>query len=244
METVAKFESKTIIITGAARGQGEAEARLLAREGANLILTDIDPKGQSLADEIGSTAAFLVHDVSSEEGWVQVVDKAKERFDGIDGLINNAAIYLPEKLQDTTIATFDKFYSINQRSVFLGMRAVIPVMTQAGRGSIVNVSSGAGLRAYGNMFAYCTSKWAVRGMSGCAAIDLGPLGIRVNCILPGAIDTPMIQANPAEMMDALKATIPLGRLGRPVEVAEVAAFLLSDAASYVTGAEISVGGGV
>jgi 3alpha(or 20beta)-hydroxysteroid dehydrogenase len=235
---------KVAIITGAARGQGAAAARLLARRGAFVVLTDISAEGSGLAAEIGSHAQFVQHDVSSEESWRSTVSRVIETRDRVDILINNAAIYRPASFLDTDTAALEAHYRVNQLGVFLGMRAVFSPMIAQGSGSIVNVSSEAGLRGHPNMFAYSATKWAVRGMTRCAAADLAKHGIRVNSIHPGIIDTPMLSANDAQTMELFRSLIPLGRLGRSEEVAELVAFLASDAASYITGAEIGIDGGI
>ena len=241
---MGKLDGKVAIITGAARGQGAAEARLFAAEGARVTLTDVNGDGAAVAEEIGAKAQFLRHDISDEGAWARVVAATEERFGRVDILVNNAAIYRPAPLQETSAELFDAHYRVNQLGVFLGMHAVLDAMTRAKAGSIVNISSEAGLRGHPGMFAYSATKWAVRGMTRCAAADLAPLGIRVNSIHPGIIDTPMLDANGPEVLKAFTSMIPLGRFGTVAEVANLVAFLASDAAGYITGAEITVDGGV
>lgn len=232
------------IITGAASGQGAAEAHLLAEQGSYVVLTDIDEKGQDIADAIGARAIFVRHDVSSVGSWQTVVDQTLKAFGEIDILVNNAGIYSAATLQNTTVADYDRLYAVNQKGPFLGMVAVTGSMAKKRRGSIINVSSVGGLRGFGGEFAYCASKWAVRGMTRCAAIDLAPLGIRVNSIHPGPIETPMVGNVSQEDRNAWALTVPLARFGKPTEVAEMVAFLASDKASYMTGSEVVVDGGM
>lgn len=239
---MGRLSGKVAIITGAARGQGAAEARLFAAEDAKVVITDISADGAAIAQELGANALFVRHDVASEADWNAVVASAVARFGQVDILVNNAAIYEPRPTHETNPALFDRHYRVNQLGAFLGMLAVLDVMSQAKSGSIINVSSGAGLRGAAGMFAYATTKWAVRGMTKCAAMDLAPRGIRVNAILPGLIDTPMLNANDPEALRGFIAAIPFGRLGATLEVAELAVFLACDAASYITGAEITVDG--
>jgi 3alpha(or 20beta)-hydroxysteroid dehydrogenase len=241
---VRSLEGKTAIITGGARGQGAAEARLFVAEGANVVITDVNPEGAALAAQLGGRAQFMVHDVADAAAWRAVVQAAVSRFSRLDILVNNAGVYRPAALRDTDQALWDLHYRVNQLGVFLGMRSVVDAMVASGGGSIVNVSSNAGMKNVGGMFAYATSKWAVRGMSKLAATELAPSKIRVNSIHPGLIDTPMLGANDAERMKLFEAMIPLGRVGSVDEVSRLVAFLASDNAGYITGAEITIDGGI
>jgi 3alpha(or 20beta)-hydroxysteroid dehydrogenase len=238
------LERKVVIITGAAKGQGAAEARLFAAEGAKLVLTDIDRTGEALAEATGASAVFVHHDVSDPFAWQRVVETAVARFGRVDVLVNNAGVYKPSPLQETDEMLIDFHYRINQLGVFLGMKAVIDPMTAARGGSIVNIASGTALTGFPGQFAYAATKWAVRGMTKAAALDLAALGIRVNCVHPGAIDTTMLNANLPGVLDAVANRIPLGRLGKAEEIAQVALFLASEASSYMTGADVSVAGGL
>ena len=241
---MADFAGKVAIITGAARGLGEGHARLLAQMGARVALTDIDPEaGRRVAADIGPEAAFYRHDVGSEADWDAVVADVEQRFGRVDFLVNNAGIFAKAPIVDMPLEIFEKVIRTNQVGVFLGMRAVIGPMERAGGGAIVNISSIAGLRTAPGVVAYAATKWAVRGMTRCAAVELAPRKIRVNLVLPGAADTPMFQANRPETNDATVQIVPMKRPGQPREIAETTAFLLSDAASYITGAELSVDGG-
>jgi 3alpha(or 20beta)-hydroxysteroid dehydrogenase len=241
----ARLTGKVAIITGGARGQGEAEARLFASHGAQVVVTDVlAEQGQAVAESLGDQAIFVQHDVSSEEGWANVIEQTLHRFGRVDVLINNAAISKPLKLEDTTTATYRQIIDINQVGVFLGMRAVLQPMKQAGGGVIINVASVAGLQGTSTLFAYTASKWAVRGMSKSAALELARYNIRVNVINPGVIDTPINHDNPDKMNQVLVQTTPLRRMGDPIEIAEAALFIASDAARFATGADFTIDGGM
>jgi len=242
---MGRLDGLTAIVTGAARGQGEAEARLFAEEGARVVLTDIlADQGAKVAADIGEAARFVAHDVSSPEGWDEVIRATLEAFGRIDILVNNAAIVRPLRLEATEPELFERLFRVNQMGVYLGMRAVIEPMKQAGGGSIVNISSVAGLKGAGSLFAYASTKWAVRGMTKAAALELARYKIRVNTICPGVIDTPMNDGNSGHMMDVLLKTTPMRRMGEPREIAEAAVYLASPAASFVTGADLVVDGGM
>jgi 3alpha(or 20beta)-hydroxysteroid dehydrogenase len=239
------LEGKVAIITGAARGQGEAEARLFAAEGARVVLTDVlEAQGAKVAADIGPQALFIRHDVSSERDWQAVVAQTLAAFGRIDILINNAAISQSLRLEDTTPEDYEKVYRINQFGVFLGMRSVLGPMKAGGGGSIINIASVAGTKGTSNLFAYATSKWAVRGMTKAGALELARYGIRVNAIVPGVIDTPMILDVSERMNQAMLQTTPLRRRGRVEEIAAAALYLASPAAAFVTGTDLTVDGGM
>jgi 3alpha(or 20beta)-hydroxysteroid dehydrogenase len=240
---MTSMQGKVAIVTGAASGQGAAEARLLASQGAKVVLTDVSENGRAVAAELGDRGYFVSHDVGKEADWMRVIEHSLARFGRLDVLVNNAGVFKPASLRDTDTASWDLHYRVNQLSVFLGMRAACEPMAKVGGGSIINISSKAGMSKGPGMFAYGSSKWAVRGMSQLAAVDYAPLGIRVNAVYPGMIDTPMLAANSPEQLAIYKNMIPMKRMGRPDEVAQVVLFLASDLSSYVTGAEIAVDGG-
>lgn len=243
-----RLKSKVALITGAAQGMGESHARVFVREGAKVILTDLnEARGKELATELGENALFLRHDVTSVASWDEVVAAGESRFGKITVLVNNAGILGPiARTADLSEADFQKVCAVNQTSVFLGMRAVIPGMLAAGAGSIVNISSIAGIAAnYGfPSIAYVGSKFAVRGMTKATAIEYGPRNIRVNSVHPGFIRTPMMVDATDENGGESVALIPLGRIADPVEVSNLVLFLASDDASYITGAEHLVDAGM
>jgi 3alpha(or 20beta)-hydroxysteroid dehydrogenase len=233
-------------VTGAARGQGEAEARLCAQEGARVVLGDVlDEEGEAVAKSIGDAAVYRSHDVSSEASWQRLVEAARERFGGrIDGLVNNAGIFASSRLLDTPTDQFRRVFEVNLLGSFLGIRAVAPVMREGGGGSIVNVSSVGGLRAVPGCVSYVSSKFGLRGLSRTAAAELGRFGIRVNSLHPGGVDTEMVKLARKAGPDEPYATAPLGRIGQPEEMARVVLFLLSDDSSYCTGSEFVADGGI
>lgn len=238
------LSGKVAIITGAARGQGAAEARLFAELGARVVLTDLlAEEGERVAESIGAAARFVRHDVGNENDWRTVVDTAVREFDRVDALVNNAAVCKVVPLAEQDTAGFEQMLRVNLIGAFLGMQAVTEPMKAAGGGSIVNISSQAGVQGLAGYTAYGASKWGLRGMSKVAAIELGPLGIRVNTVYPGMIDTPMIAHLAVERGLGGHPGAPLTRVGTPEEVAEVVAFLASDASSYITGADLTVDGG-
>lgn len=241
---MARFQDKVILISGGARGQGAAEARLLVAEGAKVVIGDVlDAEGRRLADELGSAAVFLHQDVTDAADWTKAVDAA-QAFGGLHGMVNNAGIYIPRTLMETDAALFERHMRINQLGSFLGMQAVVELMERSGGGSIVNISSVAGLRGSPGAIAYSATKWALRGMTKAAAIDLAPRGIRVNSVHPGPIDTEMLNVRTPEQTQRRVQQVPMKRMGTAEEVAKLVLFLLSEDSSYITGAEVSIDGGV
>lgn len=244
-KTMGLLDGKVAIITGAARGQGEAEARLFHAEGASLILTDVNPAGEDLARALGDRAAFLHHDVASEAGWHAVADLAKQTFGKVDILVNNAGITGYEPTGTITAAQMQRYLDIHVFGPLFGIQTITPLMPASG-GSIVNVTSTASLRGYPNYIGYGTSKWALRGLGRYASHDLVARGIRVNTVLPGGVDTPMLNqsGSGAELIDAARAAVPMKRFATASELANVVLFLASDQSSYMTGAELVVDGGL
>ncbi len=237
-----RLAGKVAIVTGAARGQGEAEARLFVAEGARVVLTDVlSEQGEVVAKDLGEAARFHPHDVSSPEAWDAVIAFTLREFDHLDVLVNNAGIHHLKLIEEETVEGFDRIIGVNLRGTFLGIRAAIAPMRANGGGSIVNISSLAGVKPYYLHGAYSASKFGVTGLSQVAAIELGRSGIRVNSVHPGPIDTDMLPGRDT-MQDRL-AQNPLGRVGRTDEVAELVLFLASDASSYITGATIRIDGG-
>jgi 3alpha(or 20beta)-hydroxysteroid dehydrogenase len=235
---------KVVVVTGAARGQGAAEARMFAACGARVVLTDVDTAGAAMAAELGAPSLFRCHEVGDEASWSAVIGEVLHRFGRLDVLVNNAAVFRPASLLDTDNDLWDLHYRVNQLGVFLGMRVAAQAMLPTGGGSIINIASMSGMGGHPGQFAYGASKWAVRGMTALAASELAPLGIRVNGVFPGMIDTPMIQSNSPEVLAGIAQMIPMARFGDPAEVAQLVLFLASDEASYLAGAEVKVGGGL
>ncbi|MFI2237126.1 SDR family NAD(P)-dependent oxidoreductase [Streptomyces chrestomyceticus] len=255
---MGKLDGRVVIITGAARGQGEQEARLFVAEGARVVLGDVlDGPGEALAAELGDGRARYVHlDVRREADWEAAVRAAGETFGTVDGLVNNAGILRFNELAATPLAEFQEVVQVNQVGTFLGMRAVVPELTAAGGGTVVNTASYAALSGMAYLTAYAASKAAVVGMTRVAAMELAGRGIRVNAMCPGAVDTPMTRpergpvdaADPsgasAPDLDAFYAkAVPLGRIGRPEEVARLALFLSCADSSYITGQPFVIDGG-
>ena len=239
---MGKLDGKTIIITGGAKGQGAAEVRLATNLGAKGVVTDVlDDEGIQLAEETGNVYRSL--DVTSPEQWSDVVNSVVSEFGRIDGLVNNAGIFDHGGILDGSVEQFKKIIEVNQVGTFLGMSAVAPSMVSQKSGSIVNISSIAGMRGFGAI-AYGASKWAVRGMTKAAAKELGSSNIRVNSIHPGAIETDMLFDLGDANVNRLVSNVPMQRSGTPEEVGTTVMFLLSDEASYISGAEIVVDGGL
>lgn len=239
------LEDKVALITGGSSGQGAAEARLFAAEGASVVIADIDSRlGESVAADLGARALFLYLDVADEPTWQNVVAATTARFGGIDILINNAGVSDDLPFQETDLASYSHIQRVNLLGPFLGMKAVFGPMSGGG-GCIINIGSAAGLRGIAGKFSYGVSKWGLRGLTRYAAHDLAPFNIRVNAILPGIIDTPLMNRSAAAArLKSNLNVVPLHRIGTPMEIAKVALFLASDASSYMTGAEMVVDGGL
>ena len=242
-----RLDGRVALVTGAARGMGAAEARALADAGARVVLADVlgdEAKGTAAA--IGPTARSVALDVSDESAWQRVVAEIVAEEGRLDVLVNNAGIRVGGRVDQMTSEDYLSVVRVNQLGTFLGMRTAAPVMTVGGGGSIVNTSSAmAGTRGRPASVAYTATKWAIIGMTKSAALDLAPMNIRVNAVLPGVIDTPMAPAatSAADPMAAVAASLPLARLGSPEEVAQLVVFLASDDSSYCTGSEFSADGG-
>lgn len=241
---MGQLEGKTVIITGAAQGMGAVHARRCVEEGARVVLTDLQADaGQALAAELGEGVRFVEQDVTSESDWDRVVDEATTQFGGIDGLVNNAAIWWTKPVLEEDAANMMKMLEVNVIGTWQGVRKVAPKMAERGGGSIVNLSSIAGTRGIPEHAAYGASKWAVRGLSKVAAGELGQMGVRVNTIHPGAVDGTGMFLVPEEEREELFAMQPLPRPARREEISGLLIFLLSDASSYVTGHEHVIDGG-
>ncbi|MEU3458638.1 glucose 1-dehydrogenase [Streptomyces sp. NPDC006733] len=235
---------KTVIITGAARGLGAEAARQAVAAGARVVLTDLlEEEGKATAAALGDRARFLRHDVTSEEGWASVAEFAVAEFGGIDGLVNNAGIAEGKFIEDASVDYFRKVLDTNLTGVFIGMKTVIPAMKERGAGSIVNISSAAGLIGLALTAGYGASKWGVRGLTKIAAVELGTARIRVNSVHPGMTYTDMTASVGIQRGEGNFPNTPMGRVGEADEIAGAVMFLLSDSASYVTGSELAVDGG-
>lgn len=241
---MGELDGKVALVTGGARGQGAAEAAAFLREGATVVITDVlDEEGERTAGELG--CEYLHLDVTSETEWESVVSDTVARHGRLDILMNNAGIFQPAQLLNTSMEMWDRTVAINQTGVFLGMRTAAAAMVEAGNGgSIINTSSIAGLEGGFGATAYGATKWAVTGMTKTVAKELGKHDIRVNSIHPGAIVTEMISDMIDGKEDRMASRQPIQRLGTPDDIAEMALFLASDRSSYCTGQAFTVDGGV
>lgn len=241
---MARLSEKVAIITGGARGMGEAHVRRFVEEGAKVVFTDINEElGEKLAEELGGKAVFVKHDVTDQGGWAEVVEKTETEFGPVNILVNNAGISMSKTIFEMTEEEYRRIIDINQVSVFLGIKAVLSSMQKAEGGSIVNISSMNGL--VGGAPGYTDSKFAVRGLTKAAALQLGTLGIRVNSVHPGVIETPMVSEGDAvEQIKQFAAQIPMQRMAQAEEVTNMVLFLASDEASYSTGSEFVIDGGM
>jgi 3alpha(or 20beta)-hydroxysteroid dehydrogenase len=237
-----ELDGKVAFVTGAAGGQGAEHARVLSGLGARVVLTDLDEAAVGkVAGEIGGETLALALDVRREAAWDAALARTKEAFGRVDVLVNNAGVHRLARLAELRREEIDHALEVNLIGPLLGMQRVVPLMRDRG-GSIINVASTAALGGYPAAIAYCASKWALRGASRAAARDLGPHGIRVNCVCPGAIDTQMISAE-ARAGGGAVARQPIARVGAPSEVSALVAFLASDASGYCTGQDFVVDGG-
>jgi 3alpha(or 20beta)-hydroxysteroid dehydrogenase len=237
---MGRVDGKVALISGGARGMGASHARLLVAEGAKVVIGDIlDEEGKSLADELGEAARYVHLDVTQPDQWDAAVSEAVQDFGKLNVLVNNAGIVALGQLKKFDLAKWQKVIDVNLTGTFLGMRAAVDPMITAGGGSIINVSSIEGLRGAPMVHPYVASKWAVRGLSKSAALELAPHNIRVNSIHPGFIRTPMTKHIPDDLV-----TIPLGRPAESIEVSTFVVFLASDESAYATGSEFVMDGGL
>lgn len=241
-----RLDGRVVVVSGGARGLGAVCAGLLVAEGARVVIGDVlHAEGAALAGTLGEACLYTPLDVTDEAAWQAVVALASERFGGVDGLVNNAGIVRTGPLEQTSLADYDAVVRVNQFGCFLGMKSVVGAMRARGGGSIVNISSLAGMQGVAGVIGYVASKYAVRGMTKAAALELGPSGIRVNSVHPGGIDTVLTGSSDFDAVDkdAIYASQPIPRIGRPEEVARMVLFLLSDESSYSTGGEFLIDGG-
>ncbi|MGW3468429.1 glucose 1-dehydrogenase [Saccharopolyspora sp. NPDC000995] len=245
---MGRLDGRVALVTGGARGQGEAVARLFVNEGAQVVVGDVlDEPGENLAADLGDAAQYVHLDVTDENDWLHAVDLTVRRFGKLDALVNNAGVLHFAPIEETTAERFRQVVEVNQVGVFLGMKTAAPAIAEAGGGTIVNTASINGFVGVSGTIAYSGSKWAVRGMTRTAALELGGQGIRVNTVAPGSVATAMIAPQGVEAMNpdahAAFARLPLGRIGRPEEIAAAVLFLTGNESSYCTGAEFVVDGG-
>lgn len=239
-----RLEGKVAIVTGAAQGMGASHVKRFIKEGAKVVFTDINEElGKSFEVELGENAKFVKQDVTSEADWKNVVDQTVETFGGIDILVNNAGISFSTPLLELSEKDYRKIVDINQVSVFLGIKAVVPTMTEAKSGSIINISSMNGL--VGGAVGYTDTKFAVRGITKAAALQVGALGIRVNSVHPGVVETPMVtEGDAVELIKEFAKHIPVQRIAKPEEVSNLVLYLASDESAYSTGSEFVIDGGL
>ncbi len=242
---MGRLDSKVAIITGGARGMGASHAEKFLAEGAKVVITDIID-GKKTAEKLGKNCTFMKHDVTKREDWERVVADTEKLYGPVNVLVNNAGIAKIRPWEQQTDDEFEMHYKINQFGVYLGMQVTVPSMQKAGVGSIVNISSIAGMRGNPNGIAYTATKFAVRGMTMCAALDFGKYNIRVNSVHPGVIRTPMTMENPdvdKSLVEQMGESNPLGRIGDPIEITNLVLYLASDESSFSTGSEFIADGG-
>ncbi|MDZ8202186.1 SDR family oxidoreductase [Microbacterium sp. SSW1-59] len=236
---MARVQDKVVLISGGARGMGASHARLLASEGAKVVIADIlDEEGEALAADIGDAARYVHLDVTDFDQWQAAVARAVEAFGGLDVLVNNAGIANFGSIEEYSLEDWDKIIAINLTGVFYGTKAVIDAMKQRESGSIINISSTAGLQGYEALPGYNAAKFGVRGLSKSTALDLGKYNIRVNSVHPGVIRTPMTEA-----LETPQNHVALHRVGEPIELSNMILFLASDESSFSTGSEFVADGG-
>lgn len=239
-----RLKDKVAIITGGARGMGASHVRLFVNEGAKVVFTDLnEEEGKLLEEELGRNAKFIKHDVTDASGWNKVVEETEKLFGPVNILVNNAGITMNKSISEITEEEYRKIVDINQVSVFLGIKALTPSMKKTGTASIVNISSMNGM--VGGAIGYTDTKFAVRGMTKAAALQLSPFGIRVNSVHPGVIETPMVtEGDSYEVIKQFAKQIPMRRMAKPEEVSNLVLYLASDESKYSTGSEFVIDGGL
>ncbi|UHQ19393.1 glucose 1-dehydrogenase [Lysobacter sp. KIS68-7] len=234
------LDGKVVLVTGGARGIGAAIAQAVVAEGANVVIGDVlDRDGEELVSAIGRAATYVHLDVTRLDDWAAAVATAVETWGALDVLVNNAGIARYGAIDQCSFVDWENVLAVNLTGAFNGIRAAVPALKAAGGGSIVNISSMAGMRGEANMPGYVASKWGVRGLTKAAALDLAPYGIRVNSIHPGIVHTPLNEDGPQVEL----RHVAMGRIGQPMEIARLAVFLASEASSFSTGAEFIADGG-
>lgn len=243
------LDGAVAVVTGGSRGIGAAVVRALVAAGADVVVAGGSVSaGRSLAAELDGAdtrCLYVEHDVASESSWDALVRRTRDELGTLTVLVNNAGVLDPgPDISGTPLENFDRHYRVNQLGVFLGMRAAAREMKARRHGCIVNVSSIGGHRGYANQIGYSSTKWAVRGMTKCAAVELGPFGVRVNSVDPGFVSTTMIDVMPAEQIEAVTAATPLGRRALPAEIADAVLYLASGRCPFMTGSELVIDGGL
>jgi len=242
---MGKLKGRVALITGGANGMGASHARLCAQNGAAVIIADVSEQGQAVAAAIGDRALFVRLDVTDAASWNQAVEAGEARFGPIDILVNNAGAHVAGSFAEAEEADFQRLIAVNQMGVFLGMQAVVGTMRRAGRGSIINIASTAALYGVKKAPIYAATKWAVRGLTLSAVSEFAAMGVRVNMIMPGPIaGTVMMGENDPAYVEEMRQRVPMQRLGEVEDVSNVVVFLASDDAGFVTGAQITVDGGI
>ncbi|NDV10391.1 glucose 1-dehydrogenase [Rhodococcus sp. IEGM 248] len=242
---MGRLENKVAVITGGARGMGASHVRRFVQEGANVVFGDVlEEEGRVLQKELGTHCTFVPHNVTSEAGWAEIVERATTDFGALDILVNNAGILRFDTIEDMDVADFKRILDVNVVSQWIGLKYASRAMKPGG--SIVNISSVNGIVGGAGVSAYSASKFAIRGITRSAAIELAPASIRVNSVHPGAVSTPMISNTPSDDTadNPLVATMPIPRYGQPGEVTNLVLFLASDESSYCTGGEYIIDGGM
>lgn len=243
---MGRLDGKVAIITGGAGGMGKKHAEFFIREGAKVVVADLESsQGQTVADDLGENAIFVAFDVTDESSWESLVNKSEDAFGPVTILVNNAGIVKQNSIENTSLEEYRQTIHINQDGVFLGMKHVLPSMKKAENGSIINISSVAGIVGGASNLAYTASKFAVRGMTKAAAAEFAEFGIRVNSVHPGVIRTPMTeQEGVKELVREMEKDIPLKRIAEPEEITNLVLYLASDESSYSTGTEFIADGGL
>ena len=246
---MGRLEGKIALITGGAKGLGEADCRLFAKEGASVIIADVDPDARAVAEDINGT--FMHLDVSDEDNWKQVVADIRTEFGALHILVNNAGIVEAGHILNTSLSSWRRVNAVSSDGTFLGCQNCIPLMIESGGGSIINMASIASSVGISDRFAYSMTKGAVLTMTYSVAKDYLKEGIRYNCISPARVHTPFVDnfiaknypGKEKETFAKLSATQPIGRMGKPQEIADMALFLASDEASFITGTDFPIDGG-
>ena len=243
---MGRLDGKVAIITGGAGGMGKMHGKYFIREGAKVVIADLESSdGKNVADELGENAMFVAFDVTDESSWESLVKETEDKLGPVNVLVNNAGIVSQGSIADTSLEKYRQTIHINQDGVFLGMKHVLPSMKKVDNGSIINISSIAGMVGGENNLAYTASKFAVRGMTKAAAAEFAQFGIRVNSVHPGVIRTPMTeQEGVKELVQEMEKDIPLKRIAEPEEITNLVLFLASDESSYSTGTEFVADGGL